>query len=115
MNAKKLLAAVAVFAAAGSALAQQTYPYVDFSGVQGTKTRAEVVAELKQAQAEGNYVAGGQEFTAPDAHFASTKSRAEVVAELRRAQEEGNYIVGGEEYAGQLPVVAHGARRLASN
>lgn len=117
MNAKKLIAAVAVFAATGSVFAAQTYPYVDFSGVQSTKTRADVTAELKDAQAQGNYVAGGQEFTAPDAQFASSKSRTQVVAELKQAQADGSYALLQQEYEGQVPALNSGSHgtRLARN
>jgi hypothetical protein len=115
MNIKNLIAAAAVFTVAGSALAEQTYPYVDFAGVQSTRTRAEVTAELNQAQAQRGYVIGGQEFAAPDATFAGTRSRSQVAAELQRAQEEGTYMVGGEEYAGQQPAARSTVRRLASN
>ncbi|HJV52102.1 MAG TPA: DUF4148 domain-containing protein [Noviherbaspirillum sp.] len=48
MNAKNLIAAVAVLTATGSAFAGSTYPYVDFTGFQSTKTRADVTAELTQ-------------------------------------------------------------------
>ena len=114
MNAKNLIAAVAVFAAAGSAFAGQTYPYVDFGGFQGTRTRAEVAAELQQAQSAGNYVVGGEETLSPVADFVPAKSRAQVVAELRHAQEGGAYVVGGEEYDGQFPTVQAGQTRLAA-
>jgi hypothetical protein len=114
MNAKNLIAAVAVFAAAGSAFADQPYPYVDFGGFQGTRTRAEVAAELQQAQSAGNYVVGGEETTSPVADFAAVKSRVQVVAELRRAQEDGAYVVGGEEYDGQFPTAQPGQTRLAA-
>ena len=116
MNAKHLIAAIAVFAAAGSVFAEQTYPYVDFSGFHGTKTRAEVVAELKSAQTNGTYVAGGQEYTPADAGFVSSKTRAQVVAELKQAQADGSYAVLQEEYEGQFPVVggSHAGSRLAA-
>lgn len=58
MNAKQLIAAVTVFAAAGSAFASE---WVDFSDFKSTKTRAEVVAEMKQANGRGQ-VAGNSEF-----------------------------------------------------
>ena len=77
MNAKKLIAAVAVFAATGASFAADaTYPYVDHSQFQSTRTRAEVMAELKASQANGDYIVGGREFAAPDAKFASKIGRA---------------------------------------
>src|SRR6185369_12716507 len=98
MKAKQLLAAIAVFAAAGSVFAGNDA----LSG----KTRAEVLAELQQAQANGTYVIGGESYVnqtgvspyrprsaeatavaatkqdaAPVANT-SGKTRAEVIAEL---------------------------------
>lgn len=115
MNAKKLIAAVAVFAATSSAFASE---WVDFNDFQSTKTRAEVAAQLKDAQASGNYVVGGREFTAPDARFASAKTRAQVVAELKQSQADGSYAVLQQEYEGQAPALAstgNSGSRLARN
>jgi hypothetical protein len=53
MNAKQLIAAVAVFAAAGSAFAQQQEFVAPDANFVSAKTRAEVVAELNQAYAQG--------------------------------------------------------------
>lgn len=90
MNAKNLIAAVAVFAA-GSAFADSTYPYVDHSGFVSTKTRAEVVAELNQANANGQ-VAHNTEFVEfTNKNVASGKTRAEVRAELEDAYAQGQY------------------------
>jgi hypothetical protein len=98
MNAKKLIVAISLLAA-GSAFADDVnYPYVKFDDFQSTTTRAEVMAELQQAKADGSYVVGGNEFKAPDAHFVSTKTRTQVLAELREAQRDGAYVVGGNEY-----------------
>ncbi|WP_192804895.1 DUF4148 domain-containing protein [Noviherbaspirillum aerium] len=58
MNAKQLIAAVTVFAATGSAFASE---WVDFSDFKSTKTRAEVIADMKQADALGQ-MAGNSEF-----------------------------------------------------
>ncbi len=114
MNAKKLIAAVAVFAATSSAFANE---WVDFNDFQSTKTRAEVSAELKEAQAQGAYVAGGEEFTTPDVPFASTKTRAQVMAELKQAQEDGSYALAQQEFEGQIPMVnnSNTGSRLAHN
>jgi hypothetical protein len=51
MNAKKIVVSVVLFAAAGAALAETAYP--PETKFVSTKTRAEVIAELKQARAEG--------------------------------------------------------------
>jgi hypothetical protein len=99
---KRLISAVAVFAATSSAFANE---WVDFNDFHSTKTRAEVVAELKDAPAQGTYVVGGQEFTAPDANFASTKTRAQIIAELEQSQTDGSYALANQEYQGQYPVL----------
>jgi hypothetical protein len=90
MNAKKMIAALAVFAAAGSALADDTtYPYVDHSKFVSTKTRAEVVAELNQAIAKSE-IARNTDFVDVTT-VASGKTRAEVRAELEKDFAAGNY------------------------
>lgn len=85
MNAKNLIAAFAVLTAAGSAFADSTYPYVDFSGFVSTKTRAEVAAELTQPGAQTVAKTEWVEFTP----VAAGKTRAEVRAELAQAQAAG--------------------------
>ncbi len=63
MNAKQqLIASFALLAAAGSAFAQSTDYAQPNERFVSTKTRAEVIAELKQAQAEGVYVVGGEAY-----------------------------------------------------
>lgn len=114
MKAKQLIttiAATAAFATAGSALADQTYPYVDFSGFKSTKTRAEVTAELRDSRTTGNpgrQIAGGVEFVAPDANFVANKTRAQVMAELRQAQEDGSYALAHQQFDGQYPGLQNG-------
>lgn len=53
MNAKKLTAAVIMFAAAGATFAQTQEFVAPDANFVSSKSRAEVVAELKQAQANG--------------------------------------------------------------
>lgn len=83
MNAKQLIAAVAMFATAGAVFAGDNKEYVDFSDVKSTKTRAEVRAELEQAYAEGK-VGQYSEFVVHP-QFASAKSRDEVRREAVQA------------------------------
>jgi len=85
MNTKNLIAAFAVLTAAGSAFAESTFPYVDFSGFVSTKTRAEVVAEMNQPAAQQVAKTEWVEFT----KVASGKTRAEVRAELAQANAAG--------------------------
>ncbi|WP_151632510.1 DUF4148 domain-containing protein [Noviherbaspirillum aerium] len=92
MNAKKLIAAVAVFAAANSAFASE---WVDFSGFKSTKTRAEVIAEMNQGNAS-RQLAGNSEFVEfKSAPVASGKTRAEVRAELDKAYADGQLANNG--------------------
>lgn len=129
MNAKQLIASVVLLGAAGVVLAQSTEYETPNANFVSTKTRAEVVAELKQAQADGSFVAGGEEYLNQNERVAlvkaarpviataaapvAGKSRAEVVAELVAAKAEGSYVTGGYEYAEQLPVMANGIRNRA--
>lgn len=83
MNAKQLMAAVAMIAAAGAAVASENAEYVDFSNVTSTKTRAEVRAELQEASAEGK-VGQYSEFV-EYTRVASTKTRDEVRKEAVQA------------------------------
>ena len=53
MNAKKLTAAVIMFAAASTAFAQRTEYVVPDADFVSSKTRVEVTNELKQAQESG--------------------------------------------------------------
>ncbi len=108
MKAKMLIAAVAVSAAAGSAFAGQTYPYVDFSNATSTLSRAEV-------QASAALPSGQQESVAPDAGFVPTRTGAQVAAELKQAQENGSYRIAGEEFEGQFPALHAAQTRLAAN
>ena len=87
MNAKHLIAAVAVLASS-SALADTTYPYVEHTHFTGTKIRAQVQAELNGA---GTIVSRQQEFS-EHTKVASGKTRAEVRAELEHLYAEGNHI-----------------------
>jgi len=51
MNTKQITAAIVLFAAAGAAMAESPFP--PETKFVSTKTRAEVTAELQQAQAQG--------------------------------------------------------------
>jgi hypothetical protein len=86
MNAKQIFAAIAVmsaFTVTGSAFAADNGMYVEHVNVPSTKTRAEVRAELEQANAEGR-IAGGSEFV-EHTRVASSKSRDEVRREAIQA------------------------------
>lgn len=80
MNISKILITAALAAAAGSALAEAAYP--PETPFVSSKTRAQVIAELKQAREDGsmNYAASAYPVLQP---VASTTTRAEVKAELK--------------------------------
>lgn len=65
MNTNNLIATFALLVAGTTAFAQSTdyiRPDQDFVS---TKTRAEVLAELQQAKADGSFVAGGEAYVDP--------------------------------------------------
>jgi len=95
MNAKHLVAAFAVLATTGSVLAQE---FVDpAANFVSTRTRAEVVAELKQAQADGTDRVVEHEYPVIKLTGAP-KTRAEVLAELKQAQDDGSYYANETTY-----------------
>jgi hypothetical protein len=91
MNIKKLLAATAILAATGSAFAQQTEFVAADANFTSTKTRAEVMAEVNQAYADGTLIArDGQEPVV--AATATPRSREAVRAEARQANQGKNKL-----------------------
>jgi hypothetical protein len=88
MKTTSLVAALALsFAASGAALAEGSrYDYPQ--QVPAAKTRAEVVAELRQARADGSLRATEADLQ-KDTPIASTRSRAEVRAETLAAVKSG--------------------------
>jgi hypothetical protein len=106
MNAKKLFAATVVLAAAGSAFAGDVdYPLADNSQFQSSKTRAEVLADLKASQANGSNAVSDSEYPTPAAKLASTKTRAEVAAELEKSHADGSYVLEQQAFDSQYPVL----------
>jgi len=87
MNMKLIFAAVAV-TAAGSVAAGDIYPYVDHSKFTGTRTRADVQAELQAAAP----VSSRQQEFVEQTGIASTRTRNEVRAELERDYAAGNRV-----------------------
>jgi hypothetical protein len=99
MNIKNLIAAVAVFAAAGSAFAQQTEFVAPDAGFKSSLTRAEVRQDTAQAASQGA-VAQRQHDGQDSVYAASSRSRQEVRAEAiqsaqsRRAGDVNNLYFG---------------------
>lgn len=92
MNAKQLIAAAAILAATGTAFAQQTEFVAADANFTPAKTRAEVVAELNQAYADGTLVTqtrDGADSVQLASNSAPGKIRAEVIAERNRAYADG--------------------------
>jgi hypothetical protein len=89
MNAKKLIALLAVLAASASAFAGENTEAIDQSNFVSTKTRAEVQDELAQAYAQGFHPGSVEvvEFT----NVASTKSRGEVRKELSESAKDRQF------------------------
>jgi hypothetical protein len=87
MNTRTLiaLATFAVAASAGTAFAQEATPD-NWNDVVSTKTRAQVLAELKQARADGSIKAGSAGYLNP---IVSQKSRDEVRGEVLAAARSG--------------------------
>lgn len=107
---KKLTLAALLIAAAGAASAQNvrsTDDHAWFANASSTKTRAQVVAELAQARANGELDRGNGETTGfQDLSVAkSTKTREQVRQELAEARANGEYDrLNSEDYAFGLPV-----------
>jgi hypothetical protein len=80
MNVRNLIAAVAVFAAAGSAFAQQTEFVAPDAGFKPALTRAEVRQDLARAQSQ-DQTAQRQHDGQDSQYAASSKSRQEVKSE----------------------------------
>ena len=99
MNVKNLIAAVAVFAAAGSAFAQQTEFVAPDAGFQSRATRAEVRQELAQAASDGAIVQrqhDGQDTV----YAAGSRSRQAVRAEAVQAASNRHYGDVNDTYFG---------------
>lgn len=87
MNVKQLIAAAAVFAAAGSAFAQQTEFVAPDAGFKSTLTRAEVRQDLARAQEQG--LTAQREHDGQDTIYArSDKSRQDAKIEQAKAAKE---------------------------
>lgn len=93
MFAKKLIAAVAVFAAAGSVFAAEVTEGV-YPAVESTKTRAQVIAELEQSKADGSYALMHQEYQGQDPvaaiQYARAKAEKNNLARNGKAVENAN-------------------------
>jgi len=92
--ASTLAALTLGLAATGLAHAEQLYYPMDNTVTTSTLTRAQVVEQLREAQAHGLVAAGGNALHYPPIAAESTKSRAQVLSELRLAQAHGEIQAG---------------------
>ncbi len=103
MNAKHLIAAAAVLSATASAFAQtafvQTGDYIEPPMVVSTKTRAEVIAELHQARADGALNYADRSYPVLKAET-SRKTREQVQAELVQYRAQHPYGGLDHDYSG---------------
>jgi hypothetical protein len=107
MNIKNIVAAVSslvLLSVAGAAMAEQPYP--DDVKFVSTKTRAEVIAELQQARANGEII-NGDAYPGNAAPFKSTLTRAQVRAELAQARARGELALNNYNGATVQPVVSN--------
>jgi hypothetical protein len=83
MNAKQLIAGLTILAAAGSAMAVTPYP--PETPFVSSKSRADVQAELLQAQKDGSLTVARNEYPVVAAAGKSV-SRAEVASQVNKAE-----------------------------
>lgn len=112
MNVKNLIAAVTLLTSAGAVLAGDVSEFVDHTGFVSTKTRAQVIAEMQPAAAQGSlsrvpeYVDHG--------NVVSSRSRAEVIAEMQLAAAQGS-LGRVPEYVDHSNVVSTRTREEVRN
>lgn len=98
-----LLGAASASANDPFSLGKESYPPVgeevwrfDASRAPSSTTRAQIKAELSQAQRLGQVSVGGEPWRFVSPSMAAANTRARVVAELREAQRLGLVTVGGK-------------------
>jgi len=87
MNAKNILAALVLVSATGAAMAEAPYP--PETHFVSTKTRAEVIAELKQAREQGMIVSDVNYPVIQQPH--SNLTRSEVTAHINQRELSANF------------------------
>ena len=119
MKTKAAVFAVFAIGLAGAALAgggAYPEPYLDKSDGPG-RSRAEVVAEVLQAQRDGT-LGNDESGFPPSVHSGPGKTRAEVIAEMEEAQRLGLLMTGEGDVviatAEQEQQIAGAGRRAAS-
>eukprot|EP01042_Synura_sphagnicola_P035886 gene35886-45927_t len=112
MNIKNISAAVSaivLFGVAGAALAESRYP--DDVQFVSTKTRAEVIAELQQAQANGQII-NNDGYPGNVGQVKSQLTRAQVIEELKQARANGETLAN-DYYSGPVTMTASSTKTRA--
>lgn len=117
MKSIHALMCVAAFSLAGSAIAGGgPYPEPAIPGGESVKSRAEVLAEVRDAQSRGLMTLGEEDVRVAMPEQPA-KSRAEVVAETREAQRLGLLTLGEEDVriasSEQAALIAAAGHRVA--
>jgi hypothetical protein len=94
MNPKQLIAAVAMIAASGAVFAENTEFVEPAANFVSAKTRAQVYEELKEAQANGTYVTGGEE-SPGQAEMLARSHRKDDATGLARDSEKPRSTMSG--------------------
>lgn len=102
MAIQKLAAALVLTVLSGSVLAAASSPEVSSST---PKTRAQVIAELVQARANGEISSNDADYPVLP-KFVSTKTRAQVIAELAQARANGEMNLNDADYPVQPKFVS---------
>jgi hypothetical protein len=94
MKTKQLIAVLALTAATGAVFAQSTTGSESLA----PKTRAEVIAQLQQASAQGQLLTSYTDYPFTVASNTTSVSRADVKADVAKAQRSGQLLVSSSDY-----------------
>lgn len=111
MKSKASIVAALVFASGAAFAGGGPYPEPAIPESGTSKTRAQVMAELREAQGLGLTNAEGDVFSDQSKHSGPTKTRAQVVAETREAQRLGLLSIG----EGDVPTASPEQEKLIAD
>jgi len=114
MNAKHILVFGAALVAASTSFAGDTN-YQQYSAPASMKSRAEVIAELNAARANGEVVASDATYPVTSSGSDIGRSRQEVVAELQQYRAEHPVVVGDTNYPEESTQVQEQTRLAVMN
>ncbi len=104
MNAKQLFAASFIALAASAAMADDIT--VDTTAFVSQKSRADVIAEVQQARAQGTLLLAGEALPLPVITAKSDLTREAVRAQVRAANARHELLPAGEVYGVSAGVAA---------